>query len=70
MFGLFFGILAYAASCLNRVKETTFAKILSFGIFIYLIGMITEYYDYCIFLWGFLVMAENAEGMLKKAIRA
>lgn len=63
---IFMGILFYAASCLNKVKNTTFAKILSFGIFIYLIGMLTEYYDYCIFLWGFLVMSENAESILSK----
>lgn len=63
---LFLGIMFYAAKCLYRVRNTTFAKILSFGIFIYLIGMLTEYYDYCIFLWGFLVIAENAENILLK----
>lgn len=66
MLVLFLGIIYYAASRLNKVKDTTFAKILSFGIFIYLIGMLTEYYDYCIFFWGFLVIAENSEGILTK----
>lgn len=66
MLGIFLWIFFYAASRLNKVKDTTFAKILSFGIFIYMIGMLTEYYDYCILLWGMLVIAENAEGILKK----
>lgn len=63
---LFLGIMFYAAFCLNKVRNTAFSKILSFGIFIYLIGMLTEYYDYCIFLWGFLVIAENAETVMLK----
>lgn len=66
MLGLFLWIFFYAAGRLNRVKDTTFAKILSFGIFIYLIGMLTEFYDYCLLLWGMLVIAENAEGILEK----
>ena len=63
---LFLWIFFYAAGRLNKVKDTSFAKILSFGIFIYLIGMLTEYYDYCMLLWGMLVIAENAEGILQK----
>lgn len=61
LFGIFMFIMFYAASCLKKYKNTMFAKILSIGIFIYLIGMLTEYYDYCLFLWGFFVIAENAD---------
>lgn len=64
MLALFLGIMFYTANCLYKARETIFAKILSFGIFIYLIGMLTEFYDYCIFLWGFFVMAENIENIL------
>lgn len=60
MFASFVFIMFYAAARLNRYRDTIFAKILSMGIFIYLVGMLSEYYDYCMFFWGFLVIAENA----------
>ena len=66
LLGLYLYMLVYAAFCLKRIKKTNFAKILSFGIFVYMIGMLTELYDYCIFFWGMLVIAENAEGILNK----
>lgn len=63
LFSLFVGIIIYVASKLYRFKETAFAKILSFGLFVYLMGMTTEYYEYCIWLWGILVIAENSEAL-------
>lgn len=61
LLGLYIYILVYSAKKLTEVKTTFYAKILSFGIFVYMFGMLTEYYDYCIFFWAFLVMAENAK---------
>lgn len=63
--GLLVAMLLRAAKKLYEVKDTSFAKILSFSIFVYLCGMLTELYDYCLFLWGFLVMAENAKQLAK-----
>ena len=60
----FLGMLFYAAARLFPLRRTRFAKILSLGIFFYLIGMLTEFYDYCIFFWGMLVIAENARHLL------
>ena len=54
-------ILFYAARCLYKLRHTKTAKILSFGLFIYMFGMLTEFYDYCLLFWGLLVMAENCK---------
>lgn len=54
-------ILFYAAFCLQKIKHTKTAKILAFGLFIYMVGMLTEFYDYCLLFWGLLVMAENCK---------
>lgn len=67
LLSLFLGMLFYVAKKLKPVKDTLFAKIISIGIFIYLVGMLTEQYENCPFFWGLLVIAENAEDFLKKA---
>ena len=62
-------ILFYAAKCLYKLRHTKTAKIISFGLFIYMFGMLTEFYDYCLLFWGLLVMAENCkilEGLKQK----
>lgn len=61
---IYFGMLVYTAKCLFPIRETAIAKVLSWGIFIYICGMLTEFYDYCIFLWGFMVIAENAKQII------
>lgn len=65
MLALLIGMLFYSAYRLDNCKDSLFIKILSFGIFIYLFGMLSEYYDYCIFLWGFLVIADNSNYLVK-----
>lgn len=59
--GLYLYMLFYVSRCLKPYRNSFFAKIISFGIFIYLIGMLTEQYDYSPFFWVFMVIAENAE---------
>ena len=58
-------MLLYVAKTLKPIRNSLMARILSLGLFIYLMGMLTEFYDYCLFFWGFMVMAENAEQYLK-----
>lgn len=58
-------MLLYVAKVLKPIRNSLMARIISFGLFIYLMGMLTEFYDYCPFFWGFMVMAENAEQYLK-----
>lgn len=66
LFTLYLGILFYAGAKLRKVGNTAFAKVLSLGIFVYMIGMLSEYYDYCLWFWGLLVIAENAFEVLKR----
>lgn len=69
---IYLAILFYTARCLSAYRKTLFAKILSFGIFVYMVGMLTEFYDYCIFFWGFMVIAEHCytlEGMKNGSIQ-
>lgn len=62
-------MLFYTIHRLKAVRDTFFGKILAFGIFIYLMGMLTEQYPYCPFFWVFMVMAENAVSCIKKSTR-
>lgn len=64
LFGIYLWMLFYAAKCLKKFKNERISKILAFSIFIYLGGMITEFYDYCIFFWGFLVMSERVNNII------
>lgn len=56
---VFILMLTYSGKKLWDMRKSIIAKILCFGIFIYMFGMITEYYDYSFFFFGFMVMAEN-----------
>lgn len=58
--GIYLYMLFYTAKKLKNIRDTKLAKILSFGMFIYMVGMLTEFYDYCIFFFGFLVISEYA----------
>ena len=66
LLAMYLFVLLFAAYCLGKVKETPFAKILAFGIFVYLTGMLTEVYTYSPFFWPLLVLAENAPGFIKR----
>lgn len=61
LLSIYLYVLFYTIRCLNRVRDTFIGKILAFGIFIYLMGMLTENYTYCPFFWIFMVISENAE---------
>lgn len=61
--GIYLYMLFYTARRLKRIRDTKLAKILSFGIFIYMVGMLTEFYDYCILFFGLMVISEYAENL-------
>lgn len=61
LLGIYLSMIFYTIYCLKEVRETFFGKIIAFGLFIYLMGMLTEQYPYCPFFWIFMVMAENAK---------
>lgn len=67
LLGIYLYMLLYTIQRLNMVRYTSFGKILAFGIFIYLMGMLTEQYPYCPFFWIFMVIAENAVNCIKKS---
>lgn len=69
LFSIYMYILFYTANCLKSIQKTFWAKILSIGIFLYLMGMLTEQYEYCPFFWVFLVMAENGKNVLEQRSR-
>ena len=57
-------MIFYTIRRLDQVRNTFFGKILAFGIFIYLMGMLTENYPYCPFFWIFMVLAENGKSCI------
>lgn len=73
LLAIYLFMLIYIGFKLNKHKNKVVTKVLAFGLFIYLFGMITEFYAYSIFLWGFIIMAErikyfvqNDENMVTK----
>lgn len=66
---VYIAMLFHVAKCLKPFKNTALAKILAFSIFIYMVGMLSEFYDYCIFFWGFMVIAENCQSFIREGAR-
>lgn len=63
--GIYLYMLFYIARQLQRICNTKLAKILSFGIFMYMVGMLTEFYDYCILFFGLMIISEYAENLYR-----
>lgn len=59
LLAIYLFMLIYIGFKLNKYKNDAVTKVLAFSLFIYLFGMITEFYTYSIFLWGFMIMAER-----------
>ena len=59
-------ILILACRKAMKYKESTEVQILAFTMFLYLTGMLTEYYDYSPFFWGFMVMFSYSDHLIKK----
>lgn len=58
-------ILILACRKAMKHKESVEVQILSFSLFLYLTGMLTEYYDYSPFFWGFMVMCSYSNHLIK-----
>ena len=58
-------ILILACRKAMKYKESIEVQILSFAMFLYLTGMLTEYYDYSPFFWGFMVMCSYSNCLVK-----
>lgn len=59
--GIYFCMLFVTSKRLYANRYTNSSMILSIGLFIYLMGMLTEFYDYCLFLWGFMIIGQYCQ---------